>query len=154
MKERSSSKAKKDQFCINTIPLCVGLFAFVIIKVLVKDGQLVDGKIGLDICSTMMGVWATCLGFMITAVSILLVVNSGKYIEMLKETEHYKTVLKCLMSCCVHLLMVLVLMTFFTIQQKWSKNVFAILCSSSIDVFIIMGFCLYFLWHVIVHIDD
>ena len=154
MQMRTSAVIKRDRVIINILPIIIAVILFVVILSIVKDEQLPKASIGLSISSTMIGVWATCLGFMITAVSILLALNGSNYIGILKKTGHYKTILICFMSCCFHILIALIIAIVVTFLQKWTVTIFAIVCASTIDVVLIMGVCLYFLWVIVVKIDD
>lgn len=154
MQMKESAAIKRDRIIINVVPTIIAIILFGIILHEIKDEQLPKATVGLSISSMMIGVWATCLGFMITAVSILLALNGSNYIEMLKKTGHYKTILISFMSCCIHLLVALIIEIVITFLHKWSICTFAIVCASTMDVLIIIGLCLYFLWVIIVRIND
>ena len=152
--QNPSSAIKKDRIFINIFPLIISVICFLIIENLVGNKKILDSDVGLGICNTLIGVWATCLGFMITAVSILLALNSNKYIDMLKKTGHYKTILISFLSCCFHILIAMSVMIVLTIIQKWTRDIFALMCASIIDVIIIMGICLIFLLVIIMKVND
>ena len=48
---------------------------------------------GIEVSKTLLGTWATLLGFIVTAESILITMGGKEYIEAFKESRHYKTVL-------------------------------------------------------------
>lgn len=154
MQGTASSAVKRDRRFINFIPIIVALVLFWVLIYQLPDKKLIDASVGLGICNTMIGAWATCLGFMITAVSILLTLGNSKYIEMLKRTGHFKTVLISFTSCCVHILISLAILIALVLRQKWSVVIFALLCASTADVLLIMGICLYFLLVIIVKLGN
>ncbi len=149
-----SAAVKRDRIGINGIPIVIAVLVFLLILFCVKDEQLMGESQGLNISASLIAVWATCLGFMITAVSILLALNTNDYIEMLKRTGHYKTILICFVSCCFHIWLALAMVILFTIVQHWSVLVFAFLCASTIDVLLIMVICLYFLLAIVIKTNN
>ena len=154
MQKKPSAAVKRDRVFINVFPLIIAIVLFSVILVLVKENKLINVDKGMSICNTMVGVWTTCLGFMITAVSVLLALNSSDYIEMLKKTGHYKTILICFVSCCLHILVILSIMVAITITQIWTVLIFAIICATTIDALLIIGICLWFLLTIVIKIND
>lgn len=53
-----------------------------------------------ELYSTMISIWATVIGFLITAISILMTLQDNKYLKVLKESGHFKTLLNVLMQTC------------------------------------------------------
>ena len=147
---KSSAAIKRDRVILNIVPIVIGCILLKVVLSVCSDSQLPDPAKGLSISSTLISVWATCLGFMITAVSILLALDSSKYIEMLKATGHYKTILICLMICCSHVLVAFIIALVITFVQEWSVLTFAVMCASTIDVLTTMLFSLYFLWKIVI----
>lgn len=154
MQGTASSAVKNDRRIINFIPIIAALVLFLVLIYKLPDKKLIDASVGFGICNTMIGAWATCLGFMITAVSILLMLGNSKYIEMLKRSGHFKTVLISFTSCCVHILISLAILIALVLRQKWSVEIFALLCASTVDVLLIMGICLYFLFVIIIKLSN
>lgn len=150
--QKSSAIVNRDRRFINIFPIIISIICFFIIKYTIKNP--LNSNIGLGICNTLIGVWATCLGFLITAVSILLALNDNEYIYMLKQTGHYKTILISFMSCCFHILFTMSVMIVLTMMQKWSITIFALLCAFTVDVIIIMGICLIFLLIIILRVNN
>jgi hypothetical protein len=149
-----SAAIKRDRIFVNIFPILMAVVIFFIIKICIKATMIPNQSVGMGICNTLISVWATCLGFMITAVSILLTLNNGKYIDMLKKTGHYKTILISFVSCCFHILIALGIMIVLSILQRWTIGIFALLCASTIDILIIMGICLCFLLVIILKVND
>lgn len=148
MQMEPSAVIRRDRIIINIIPIIIAIILLVIITT--SDYMLIDSYIGASICGTMACVFSTCLGFMITAVSVLMALGKSRYIDMLKETGHYRTILISFLSCCVHALIALGIVVSIMLAQIWSVFSFALLCASAGDVFIIVGISLYFLTCIIV----
>lgn len=102
----------------------------------------------------MLSIWGTLLGFLITAVSILLTIGEGKFLNMLKSTGHYQTILFSYVICCVHLLLVVVLAIVCVFIKIWNMNLFAVLCAAVIDTVFRVGFCLLFLFVIVLKAND
>lgn len=77
-----SRAIKKDRIVINCVPIVISVIAFFCIERQLKVGTLMNEQDGLSLIETMIGVWGTLLGFMITAASILLAFNDGSIIKM------------------------------------------------------------------------
>ena len=71
-----SSAIKKDRILLNISPIIIGIAIGIVLCCILSDSQILEKTKGLGLCNTMITVWATCLGFMITAVSILLAINN------------------------------------------------------------------------------
>lgn len=54
----------------------------------------------VNLQGTLLGVWATIIGFILTALSILLTIKETPFIKALKRTEHYKSLLKVFLDVC------------------------------------------------------
>ena len=153
MKTKISKAVKRDRIFINLLPIVFSGIIFLIIKSKINAGNLMSPAEGFSLFETMVGIWGTLLGFMITAVSILLAFNDGNIIKKLKETGHYNTVLICYASCCLHLLVALSYACICLFGQIWGIWPFLILCAISIDILAIVLFCLYFLFAIILNLD-
>lgn len=104
--------------------------------------------------SLLIGVWATILGFLITAVSILLSVKDSKYIIALKNSGHFKTLLKIFVFTCYMAGFILAFSILFFILPHicmifwWVYVFFTILCLKRIFT------CLEILLKIINLIED
>jgi hypothetical protein len=140
----------KDRVIINIIPFGIGL------AVALLTSLFVTGEISLQlekIVSSMLEVWGILLGFMIAAVSVLLSFNDGKYITLLKESGHYKTVLLAFIYCCFHLLVSLIFAMTLLLYQFNTPILFNLLCGLAADTIVIVGECLYFLLYIVVKVE-
>lgn len=141
---------RKDRLIINIIPFVIG----VVVATLTSFIALGEAVSKLEtIVSSMLEVWGILLGFMIAAVSVLLSFSDGKFITLLKESGHYKTVLLAFMYCCFHLLIGVVLSTILLLYQIDAPIFYNLLCGLAIDTIVIVGECLYFLLLVVVKVE-
>ena len=67
----------------------IALAIFVALRVTIN----MEIKDFYEILKVVIGVWATLLGFIITAASILITFNGSKLTEEIKNTGHFKTVI-------------------------------------------------------------
>lgn len=147
---RGKTKAiKRDKVLINIVPLIISITFFVLAIIFFKEESIPAVDRGTSMVETMLGIWGTFLGFLITAVSILLTLGSGKFIDMLKNTGHFSTVLETFLSCCFHLFVVIVVFIVCTFGTLWSKFWFVLICACTMDSFIMILLCLYFLYMIV-----
>lgn len=141
---------KRDRIRINILPIVFGVFITCIsYKLPLKDvNDLLEKSI-----DSMLQVWGILLGFMIAADSVLLMFNDGRFIKMLKDSGHYKTILLAFLYCCVHLLVGVIFAMFMLLYQWNSCKVFYLLCGMAADITVIVGECLYFLFGIVKKIE-
>lgn len=108
---RKMKKVLKDRICLSVIPLVVsGIAICFLYRYLVKINFSVDSIQMKDIISTMLNIWITFFGFIITALSILIAFNGSKYTEVIRESGHYKTIVFLYIFTCTILFIALVAM--------------------------------------------
>ena len=151
MADRQTSRAvKADRIIIAVLPIGISIAAYFIVRYICKKiGFEISSVDGIEDYKIMLSIWGTLLGFLITAVSILLTIGEGKFLNMLKSTGHYQTILFSYVICCVHLLLVVVLAIVCVFIKIWNMNLFAVLCAAVIDTVFRVGFCLLFLFVIV-----
>ena len=150
-----SHAVKFDRTIIIVLPLAVSVISYFVIHYFcLKYNFIIDSIEGLDNFKTMLGIWGTLLGFLITAISILLALGEGKFINMLKSTGHFKTILLSYIICCIHLLVAVILAVICVFCKIWNMNFFAILCAASIDTMLMVAICLFFLFALVLRVND
>lgn len=151
MADRQTSRAvKADRIIIAVLPIGISIAAYFIVRYICKKmGFEITSVDGIEDYKIMLSIWGTLLGFLITAVSILLTIGEGKFLNMLKSTGHYQTILFSYVICCVHLLLVVVLAIVCVFIKIWNMNLFAVLCAAVIDTVFRVGFCLLFLFVIV-----
>ena len=156
MADRQTSRAvKADRIIIAVLPIGISIAAYFIVRYICKKmGFEITSVDGIEDYKIMLSIWGTLLGFLITAVSILLTIGEGKFLNMLKSTGHYQTILFSYVICCVHLLLVVVLAIVCVFIKIWNMNLFAVLCAAVIDTVFRVGFCLLFLFVIVLKAND
>ena len=102
----SLSKAKKrDCVIFGILPIVSAGLASIYIPI---PEHITIGIIVDDI-KMMIGVWATLLGFLLTATSILLTMGGKKFIEFIKDTGDYKTILISFVISCAFMFFAILL---------------------------------------------
>ena len=154
-KLKVSRAVKLDRAMIFVFPLAVSVISyFVIDNLCTKFSFVIDSIEGLDNFKTMLSIWGTLLGFLITAISILMAFGEGKFINILKSTGHFKTILLSYIICCLHLLVAVILAVVCVFCKIWNMNLFAILCAVSIDTILMVAICLFFLFTLVLRVND
>lgn len=104
---------------------------------------------GIDIIKTLLGTWATLLGFIVTAESILITMNGKEYIQAFKESEHYKTVLLTYFSTSLVLLVSTIFSVAIICFNIWNAVLFYFLIYLIISSFLFLFFCILFLFFMV-----
>lgn len=155
IKSKSSKAVKIDRIVIMLLPVLIAVACYIIInKLCIKYEFVIDKCIGIDDFKTILGIWGTLLGFLITAVSILLTLGNGRFLDMLKVTGHYKTILLSYVACCLHLLAAIVFAVICIFCEIWSMQFFSIMCAMAVDTLIMVAVCLLFLFTLVIRISD
>lgn len=104
----------------------------------------IDKDAFLEAEKMMVSVWGTLLGFIITAVSILMAFTGSRLTEEIKKTGHYKTILFCYVYTCFVLLICIIWSipaVFLELADRYAVGVF--ICAtvtSMIEVFLCLVF--------------
>ncbi len=154
-KSKSSKAVKMDRTVITLLPVLIAVVCYNIInKMCIKYEFVIEKCNGIDDFKTILGIWGTLLGFLITAVSILLTLGNGRFLDMLKVTGHYKTILLSYVACCLHLLVAIIFATICIFGEIWSMQFFSIMCAMAVDTLIMVAVCLFFLFTLVIRISD
>lgn len=98
---------------IFAIPLLLGIVIGIIRVTLFGKNQINIPRM-MDIATSMIGLWGTSLGFIITAESILVAFDGSYLTKEIKQSEHFKTVVYTYTLTCVELLFMI---AFFSINK-------------------------------------
>lgn len=141
---------KRDKVFIFIISFILPIIICFILSMLFRHIQYdVCSFHGIIVTNTLLGTWATLLGFIITAASILITMGGKQYIQAFKESQHYSTVLLtyCLAS------FVLLAATIFSIIvvciNIWNELLFYLLIYFIISTLVLLFFCVLFLFFMI-----
>ncbi len=143
-------KSKIDRIVIIIASTIVPLFiAFLLVKYLSNIKYDFAVFQGIEIIKTLIGVWSTLLGFMITAISILLTIGGNEYIKALRDSDHYRTVMFTQFMTCILLFLATVFSIIIICINVWNIICFGLLVFLLFSTFIGIGFCIFFLFFMI-----
>ena len=60
---------------------------------------------GVAVSGTMLGVWGAMLGFMITALSIIVTLGDGEFITVVRGTSNFESIMIIMIATCIMLFM-------------------------------------------------
>ena len=94
MKQRIRTKTnERDRKIILILPILVGILAGIVIRIFFGKYININPQDGFDLVKTVFDVWGILLGFIFTAVSILLTIGENSFINMLVETNHMQNII-------------------------------------------------------------
>lgn len=133
---------KRRHFCriafLLLFPAIMGVIIACIICTEMKSRNVkIDAINMIEVAKTMIGVWGTLLGFIITAESILVAFSNGTITGEFKQTGHYMTVIFQYTQTSIKLLV----------------YIFAFVCIISLNKFSIVEMFLFILFSVMTFID-
>ena len=134
---------KKDKifiiFCAFIIPVlvCCGLIFFTKSRLYYK----IDGT---ETFKVLLGIWATLLGFIVTAESILITMSGKEYVQAFRKSKHYHTVLFTYGVTGFDLFAATVFSIFAMCSGWWNKTCFYFLIFFILSTMILIFFCLLF----------
>ena len=135
---------KIDRIIILIFPIIMGLITTLLLP---RDDMNVG--IGIENCKMMLDIWGVMLGFIITALSILLTVHENRFVNMLIDTGHFSTVLFSYIICCLYLFASIVAIIVIIFAEYWNDNVYLIFRFMITATLISLGICIYFLFRII-----
>ncbi len=87
-------KTLKDRILLTVVPLIIGIIVSAIIYAYIKVNEIDTSWFNAQsVIGTLLGIWATLIGFVITAVSILIAFNGSSYTEIIRQSGHYFTIM-------------------------------------------------------------
>lgn len=104
---------------------------------------------GIEITKTLLSVWSTLLGFMITAVSILLTIGGNEYITTFRNTDHYHTVMYTQVLTCLVLFIATVFSIIIVCLNIWNMVCLSVFSYLLFSTFTALAFSVFFLFFMI-----
>lgn len=86
----------------------------------------------------MVSVWITILGFLVTSVSILITISGGNFINIMRKSEHFKTIIYVFLLCCIHSFIALIFSLICVFCKFWNMTIFSVFCAMVIDTMILV----------------
>lgn len=150
MKRKMNREAKhaSRRKLIFVIPLLIGVIIGIVRVHFLSKGQI-DIPRMIDVVTTILSLWGTSLGFIITAESILVAFDGSYLTKEIKASEHFKTVIYTYTLTCIELLLMIAIFSVVIVENRFSNLLWGILaaclCISLLDIFL----CLIFLGFLI-----
>ena len=143
-------KSRTDKIIIFAISFILPVFICVALKFLFDYNSYdVCSFEGVEVSKTLLGTWATLLGFIVTAESILITMGGKEYIQAFKESRHYKTVLLTYFSTSFVLLSATIFSIVIICLNIWDTVLFYILIYLILSTFLLLFFCILFLFFMV-----
>lgn len=133
-----------DKIVIVLLPIIAGLIGIKCTPI-----NQMSANNGIENCKMMLDIWGVMLGFVITALSILLTVHENRYIEMLISTGHFKTVLFSYVSCCIYLFIAVIISIIIIFSNEWNNCIYNVFKGLIIITIVSLGICLFFMTRII-----
>ena len=137
-----------DRIIILFLPMIIGVGGVVLLHLLLPGFSISD-DVGLEIVKSIFDVWGILLGFVITAVSILLTANRNELVETLIATNHMQSIIFSYITASAYLLIAIVYALVLLIFQMWTKNLCNIFIALNIVIIFSVGISIYFLFVII-----
>ncbi len=148
MKEHK--KAKIERILLLVIPIIVGAIFVVSLKVGCDNGSLeINNMDGLETIKLIIGIWATLLGFSITAESILLTIRGGDFTSLFIKAGHLNTVLFSYTLTNLSMLICIIIFIPIILLKYWGNGVFLLFAFCTICSFVYLFFSIYYFFMMI-----
>ena len=149
------NKSKIDKLIISLISLIIPLFlASQLVSKINAQGFQYSYVQGVELLKTLLGVWNTLLGFMITSVSILLAVGNNEYITAFRNSNHYHTVMYTQLLACLVLFCATVFCIVLICMELWNPCCLYWFIYFLVSSFFVLALSLVFMFFVIVKSID
>lgn len=136
-----------DRIVIFSVPLMIGLIGTMTLISFIPTFAITKEE-GLEIVKSIFDVWGILLGFVITAVSILLTANKSELIENLIATNHMQSIIFSYITSSTYLFIAIIYALILIIFQIWGKIVSYIFIGLNIVIVVSVGMSIVFLFRI------
>lgn len=136
-----------DRIVICCVPLFAGVIGSLALAKLIP-GFTISKEDGLEIVKSIFDVWGILLGFVITAVSILLTANKSEFIENLIATNHMQSIIFSYIASSAYLFVAIVYALILMIFRIWGKILSDIFVGLNIVIVVSVGMSIVFLFKI------
>lgn len=109
---------------------------------------------GVAVSGIMLGVWGAMLGFMITALSIIMTLGDGDFIRILRKTSHFKTIMFIMILSCTILFLATVFGAAIVCFNLWSSGCFNILLYFLFGTGISILLSMFYLFFIVINCNS
>ena len=143
-----------DRVIIAGMPLLLGLITGIVLQyILGKSSFFVSVREGLELVGTVIDIWGILLGFVITAVSILLTIGENSFINALVATNHMQSIIFSYVMSSFYLFISIIIALVLLIIKTWNMNIFVVFISINVCIVVAMGLSIYFLFAIVLQMN-
>ncbi len=154
MKPRERTKANIiDRLIIIFLPIILGVVGTIVIKCLCGKYILIEPEDGLELVKTVFDVWGILLGFIFTAVSILLTIGENSFVNILLETNHMQNIIFSYVISGLLLLISIVFALVLMFVKIWNTFVLHVFIGINISIIVSIAICVLFLFKIILNMN-
>lgn len=155
MNQRKKTKVNIcDRIIILILPILLGVVGSIAIKKVWGEGINITVKDGMELVKTIFDVWGILLGFIFTAVSILLTIGENSFINILVETNHMQNIIFSYITAGVLLLGAIVFALILLFAKVWNNLIVYIFVGVNIAIITSIAICVVFLMKIILNMNN
>lgn len=145
---------KLDCFAIVCVPIIVGIFTCIVSDYFIdRTGYIIACDYGMELLKTIIEVWGILLGFIITAISILMTIGENNFIKNLVESNHMANIILSYVMASVFLLIAIVFVIVLLILHIWTQKILVLFIGANVCICISIGICVYFLFGIALNMN-
>lgn len=141
-----------DRVLVFSVPLVIGLIGTFAIDKFIPGFEFSKDQ-GLEIVKSIFDVWGILLGFVITAVSILLTANKSELIENLIATNHMQSIIFSYLTSSAYLFVAIVYALILLIFQIWGKILSVVFIGLNVVIIVSVGMSIIFLFRIMLNMN-
>ena len=155
MKRREKTKANiLDRIIITLSPIIWGIVGGISIKLIFGKYINIIPEDGLDLVKTVFDVWGVLLGFIFTAVSILLTIGENSFVNALVETNHMQNIIYSYVMAGLLLLVAIVFALVLMFVKIWNCAILYVFIGNNIAIIVSIAICVFFLFRIILNMNN
>lgn len=133
------------------LPIIIGIIITVISFNVIDSKEIkLNSEKTLSFIDTMLGIWATLLGFMITSLSILIGFKGSERTQLFIESKHYSTILYTYIITCIELFLCMVIYIPVILLEMINLLTYSMLIGLLLITAILILLCLMYLLLIII----
>ena len=155
MKRREKTKANIfDRIIITLLPIILGIIGGISIKLVFGKHINIIPEDGIDLVKTVFDVWGILLGFIFTAVSILLTIGENSCVPALIETNHMQNIVYSYVMAGLLLLAAIVFALILMFVKIWNCAILYVFIGTNIAIISSIAICVFFLFRIILNMNN
>lgn len=155
MERREKTKANiLDRIIITLLPIILGIVGGIGIKLVFGKHINIIPEDGLDLVKTVFDVWGILLGFIFTAVSILLTIGENSFVNALVETNHMQNIIYSYVMAGLLLLVAIVFALVLMFVKIWNCTILYVFIGTNIAIIVSIAICVFFLFGIILNMNN